>query len=222
MGKAVVVPVGGAAGMAAREGDHLVGEDLELAERGRVDQGAVRPEDRLGGVERHAERRGPSAQRVGDRAQRRSGSPRRPASRRRRRCSRPRVRRDTGRSASRRSSTWSSAFLTSPRQPAVVGRAGDDDAVRSADPVDERPRGAGALAGLRRVHRQIEVRAGEQQRPGAAPLRGGQRRPEDALGAGAGPHRAADADDERPERDGVARMSAQRDPSPRATCPMSS
>src|SRR3954468_7983335 len=69
MGKAVVVPVGGAAGMATRERDHLVREDLELAERGRVDQVAVRPEDRLGGVQRHAERRGPSAQRMGDRAQ---------------------------------------------------------------------------------------------------------------------------------------------------------
>ena len=38
---------------------------------------------------------------------------------------------------------------------------------------------------------------GEQQRPGAQRARGGQRRPEDSLGPGAGPHRAADADDER-------------------------
>src|SRR3954452_19923811 len=223
MGKAVVVPVGAAAGMATRETDHLVGEDLELAERGRVDQVAVRPEDRLGGVQRHAERRRPSAQRMADRAQpgqRRHGGL--PAAGARDAADRPSVEiRSLGIA---QILDVAERVLDNPGTPAVVGGTGHDDAVRAADPVDERPRGAGALAGLRRVHREIEVRAGEQQGLRAAALRGGQCGAEHALSAGAGPQGAADADDQRSGGMDRARAHVQLSEtrSPRATCPMSS
>ena len=85
--------------------------------------------------------------------------------------------------------------LDEPADGAVVGRAGDDHAVGLGERLDQRPRPHAARP--RRVHRQIEVGAGEQERPCSERGRGVQRRAQHPLGGGPLRHGPAEADDQR-------------------------